>query len=269
MNHRLDIGPFTPIDTPEQLPPHIRQWLPTGGNLVQTPAYRRLMAGAGHALQMRQVVLLSGGTGNGKTFALEALRASLTCRTRSVLIEADAERKDALVALHDCITGEDGDGLVQRKLRKRIREALSDEPTVLFVDEVQHVDISVLRNLRFALQAPGTQFALVVAGADAAQRLGTDKYLVDWIGLPVTFDPLSEATLLSTLKDWHPKLAATDNDVLLELDRARGRGRLRAWGRIVEWCCKFEPDLRAGIGAQLARDVVANVSINPVEMALP
>ena len=239
-HRRLPIGPLTPITSRQQLPPHIADWLPAGAELVHTAALQNLLDGARAVLQSRKTILIGGKPGGGKSLAMATLQAALPVRCAEVLIEADTNGKDAVAALYEAVIGQRPGDQIRRELTYELRDALSEEPLVLFIDEAQNIELSVLRNLRFLLQYPGTKFAMVLGGTGIVERVQSIGMLNSWVRKRVNFNPMTGTVLLDVLGRWHPMLSNAQDDLLLEIDRVYAHGNLRCWSDVLEWAIDFE-----------------------------
>jgi hypothetical protein len=237
---RLDLPEFRPITSRNDLPPHDTEFLPDGAQLLLPDALRRLLVLAPMTLRNRRLVLIDGKAGCGKSTALAALAAASPVRTAKVAIRNNWNSRRLVGAIHEAVTGDASDRS-QSWYEDHLLVALSREPTLLLLDEAQNASLPVLRDLRLMLESPGARFAMVLSGYGIGDHIRKESMLLTWRGHVANFSPLDHVTLLPTLRQLHPALAATSDRLLVEADRIHCRGLLREWAVLLETLLAFAP----------------------------
>jgi hypothetical protein len=136
---------------------------------------------------------------------------------------------------------------------------LSEKRRALIIDECQYLSTLWHQQIR-DLHDRTTSFGLLLAGgANTQARLKKNPEIKSRIQMSVSFAPLKGAKLIGALQAFHPILAATDPDLLRQLDGRSCRGNFRNWAHIVTIACRLcAPDQqRRGLNEKLIRAVLA------------
>lgn len=208
--------------------------LPEGAATVPTPAFALAQTVARRAVADAEVAGFFGEPGTGKTHALRHFQS--TCDVETIYVTASPSPQ-AKEIFEEIILGAgyQPDPVSVRELRRDCQELLAERPRALIIDECQHLSYLWHQQLRSLHDHPSARFALLlVGGANAVRTLQRDPQLWSRVAMRVTFERLEGQTLLNTLAAYHPVLAATDPELLLEIDTRDCRGNFRNWYHVVK-----------------------------------
>lgn len=208
---------------------------------MATATFTLAQTAATIAVKRLSTVAFIGDAGTGKTHALEQFRASCPIPVITVTAQANPTRKELYEEIL-AATGTSCGQLSARELRRECQELLEQHPRVLAIDECQHLPYLWHQQLRGLHDAPETQFALILSGGrSTARALKRDPQLWTRLQMRVDFRELTGAELVRTLSAFHPMLARTDEQVLLDLDAADCHGNFRNWSEIVDLAQAIQP----------------------------
>ena len=135
---------------------------------------------------------------------------------------------------------------------------LAEERRVLVIDECQNLRNLWHQQLRSLHDCGDADFALLlVGGVNAATTLKRDMQLWSRTGMRMTFEALSGDELIKVLRELDPILAATDEDLLLDIDGRDCRGNLRNWTKFLELAKHFGPGAMEHLEPKVVRAVFA------------
>lgn len=218
----------------EHLRPGFRnRRLADGGRLVVTPQMRQLAAGMPAWLRRGGAIALSGPWGAGKTTVLEALAAVADVNTAFVTIPGRAKTEAAQwYYITTAITGTEATGTA-RQMQNEAREYCTAVPTLLIVDEAQHLSTGSLLQLRWLWELEFPRFAIVLAGSDLFERLHDEPSVRDRIDARIPLHAHTPTRMVELLQQHHPIAAATDAHLLHQVDQAYAHGSWRAWSKFL------------------------------------
>lgn len=202
---------------------------------VATPGFRKTQVVAADATDLREIAVISGDPGLGKSFALYHFVANQDLPWSWLDMPPKASPKEIVVRLLRELTG----GCDQRRpvyeLSDVLCEVLADEPRIVVIDEAQHLDSQGLHQLRYLHDRADADWALLFAGGvGCEQTLASDPQLNDRISGRVGFRPLADAELLATLDAFSPFFAGADRSLLLRVNESYARGVFRRWARLLQ-----------------------------------
>jgi DNA transposition AAA+ family ATPase len=215
------------------LDPQFRtRYMPAGSNLVVTPEMRRLITATPTALERCTATVVSGPYGSGKSTLLQALAAVSDVSTVVAEIpESAGATRAQWEVLTTAMTGSASG--TARKLQKDALDYLVATPTLLIVDEAQHLSHAALRQLRWLWTRNIPKFAIVLAGSKLNEHLAKDESLATRVNQRILLRKHSSELMLKRLRDSHPDLAATDPDLLRAIDDAYGHGVFRNYAELM------------------------------------
>jgi len=152
-----------------------------------------------------------------------------------------------------------------RELRRSCNEVLADRPRILIVDECQYLSVLWHQQLRSLHMDPRADFALFLAGGENAVRtLKRDSMLWTRIKLRVFFQPLTGDSLITALTEFHPLLANTPPDLLVDIDNKHCKGNFRDWAYFVDLAAPLAANTRTPdrLTPKVVRAVFALMGIN-------
>lgn len=215
---------FVPADDVYRMPP--------GSSHVRTRQFDLAQTAAAAAVDMYEIAGFFGDAGTGKT---HALRYFLHHHDLTYAYLTASPRPQAKEIFEDILTQLTGsfDDVPARVLRRHCIEVLGDLRPVLVVDESRHLSYLWHQELRSLHDA--TRFTLLIAGAEGAVRtLKRDPALWNRFCEKVYFTALKGQELVNALCQFHPILANTDPDLLLEVDAEEFHGVFRDWAHFVK-----------------------------------
>jgi hypothetical protein len=175
---------------------------------------------------------VSGPWGAGKSTLLQALAAVSDVNTVHVEIPESANAPAAQwQVLTEAITGA-ATG-TSRKMQRDAHDYLTVVPTLLIVDEAQHLDYRALRQLRWLWTAKLPRFALVLAGSKLAEHVAGERSVHTRINRRILLRAHGTDRMLDLLRRSDPDLAASDTELLRQVDEAYGRGCWRNWSELL------------------------------------
>ena len=211
---------------------------------VQTSCFARAQIVLRRAVEHRDIALLSGDAGCGKTYAVERF---LTSRTMDGLSHTWLEMppkpapKEVVARTLEAITGSVNHRLPQYALTDQLVEQLSGSGHVLIIDEAHNLKTQGLQQLRYLHQRGEFSWTLVLAGASLAETISGAMELATRADGLARFEPLSRAELLAALAAWHPLLAKSSPAMLRHVDQEWGRGNFRRWAKFLRTAIEFAP----------------------------
>lgn len=202
---------------------------------VQTAAFRATQLVAQQACERGQVAGFFGEAGMGKTHALTNFVEHTDIDSVWITSTPSPGRKEIFEELLIEITGTCDSKRSARELRRDCLDQLSDRDLAVIVDEAQHLSSLWLQQLRSLHDHRDARWALLlVGGPGVARKLKSSPELWSRIALRVDFTPMEGDELLAALGAYHPVLANTDPDLLLDVDGRWCHGNWRNWHNFLE-----------------------------------
>jgi DNA transposition AAA+ family ATPase len=207
--------------------------LPKGAVHVPTKAFTLAQTVAALAVEGRQIAGFFGEPGTGKTHALRYFAKHSSVECVYITASPNPQRKEVFEEILLALTGT-FDDVPERQLRRDCATVLAERQRALVVDECQNLSVLWNQQLR-ELHDRTNAFALFLAGgSNAAQRIDRFAEIKSRIAMKVTFEPLAGQELLNVLGQYHPMLAATEDQLLLDVDAKDCRGNFRKWTHVLE-----------------------------------
>lgn len=231
-----------------------------GAQLVRTPYFTVCEQLLGEVTDVDGLMAVDGQPGTGKT---TAVRTVTDASGLPVLWARLGPRPGTAKVVRQLLTllGENTAGYAHAgEYERRLVERLSERPRILVVDEAQKLGRDGFDQLIDVHDAPGAQFTLVLLGAGVLDRLAPFPECDSRVARRVLFQPLTGATLLDTLHDYHPLLAGTDPALLRRIDARFAHGRLRRWAQFTHAAANRLDDDAAGVDEQTAAVCVAAIA---------
>lgn len=198
--------------------------------LMKTEALLRTRASVESCVRTGLLGVFYGNPGYGKTFALRyALSEVKVPILWASFDKATTPREFARTVLARATGVTEPRSATRFDLNARLAEEL-ERPTVLAIDEGDHLNRDCMFSIRWLLDHPSTQVTIVIAGGSATmERIASDPALKSRIHRRVRFKPQSRDWLRRTLPKYHPIYARCDVDLIDEIDERSAHGELRSW----------------------------------------
>lgn len=233
--------------------------LAEGGRLVVTPQMRQLAAGMSAWMRRGAAIAISGPWGAGKTTVLEAVAAVADVNTAFVTLPGRAKTEAAQWQhITTAITGAQATGTA-RQMQSEAREYLTAVPTLLIVDEAQHLSTAALLQLRWLWDLDFPRFAIVLAGSDLFTRLGDEPSVDTRIDARIPIREHTSGRMIELLRLHHPMAAATDAHLLNQIDQAYAHGSWRAWSKLL-LCLATDNGYTAPIDYEAAATAILSIT---------
>jgi DNA transposition AAA+ family ATPase len=208
-------------------------WIPKH-KTVHTRYFVLAQTVAREAAEQSLIAGFFGPAGTGKTHSLRYFCETSGFESVFVTAAPSPQRKEIFEEILLAITGQVPTEST-RGLRRHCEELLAERQRVLVVDECQNLSWLWHAQLRNLHDHPEAKFALLLSGGFGAEKtLQRDQQLWSRVRMRVKFDKLTGQELLNTLHELDPLLAATDDDLLQQIDQRDCRGNLRDWTTILE-----------------------------------
>jgi hypothetical protein len=196
----------------------------TYANLVTT-----LNADAGKGA----IMCVHGGVGLGKTFAVNSHLYDLAPHTTLRIKVGSAKIQALRTALYKKLDLPGEAPLNSTRCETVLKEALSDTPRVLVVDEAQWLDTRAFEFIRELWDDEDTRLAVVLVGAETCyQKLKNRPALDSRILVWQRYKPLTPAEVLTVIPEYHLLWADVPADELLWIDDVACHGNFRQWAKI-------------------------------------
>lgn len=218
--------------------------MPDGAHHVRTKAFTLAQTIGGRAVANASMAGFFGDPGTGKTHALRYFTAQTTVPCIYVTASPSPQTKEIFEEIL-LGAGRPVDEVTTRELRRDCQEVLAEERRALIIDECQHLSNLWHQQLRSLHDRHDAQFALLLVGGVNAQRtLQKDPQLWSRVELRVEFQRLEGQELLNVLSAYHPVLANTDPNLLIDIDRRDCRGNFRNWSHVLKQALALLPATR-------------------------
>jgi AAA domain-containing protein len=196
----------------------------TYANLVTT-----LNADAGKGA----IMCVHGGVGLGKTFAVNSHLDDLAPNTTLRIKVGSAKIQALRAALYKKLDLPGDAPLNSTRCETMLKEALSQTPHVLVVDEAQWLDTRAFEFIRELWDDEDTRLAVVLVGAETCyQKIKNRPALDSRILIWQRYKPLTPAEVLTVIPQYHPLWEDVPTDELLWIDDAACHGNFRQWAKI-------------------------------------
>jgi hypothetical protein len=203
---------------------------PDGAAIIGTEAFLRTLTTIREISEQRLIGAVYGDPGLGKTFAvksaLDQLEGVTVCNLQ---MPERATPRVLTMALINALTGVIPKG-ERFLLQQELIEILRGEHRLLVVDEAQYLQRQSIEALRFLHDDTETDFGLVLVGGHGCfETISRYPMLKNRTKRWVEFPPIADIEIPPVMASYHPLLADTPTELLLEIDERFGRGVWRNW----------------------------------------
>jgi DNA transposition AAA+ family ATPase len=197
------------------------------------------------ASRANSIMTITGNPGVGKSFA--AGRAAEACAvdrrhpTEVVWIELShsARGKTLLAELCEGITGlKPMPTATLASMRNELAQELTERHRLLVLDEAQHVSHEAMRALRWLLDRPETDTALVIVGLPKILTTMAPE-MRSRVSYELRLDVISDDEIVGVLRAYHPIFETADGELLRTLNRVWARGRFRWWAHFLARAVRY------------------------------
>jgi AAA domain len=190
-----------------------------------------------HLVADRSVGLVRGPAGTGKSFAVAAaLEHTRAIRPRTVTLESQPSVRMLANTLVRSFGGVHCEGHASFQATRLLLDMLADQPprSLLVIDQAQQLDRECIAYLRYLNEHGCDTFALLLIGDDSQD----DHQWVTGsatagrhsrVARGLAFTPIASRDIPSIIRQWHRLYRSVDDEVLLFIDDAFGRGLFRNW----------------------------------------
>lgn len=202
--------------------------------VLETVGFRTTQHVVRRAVADGEIAAFTGRAGLGKTFAVDYAVRDSGLPWIWVQIGPTPRPKEVVSRLLKAMHGSFQPGTLY-ELTDQLVEELVGEPRVVVLDDSQNLDKDGLDQIRLVHDLGAAAFPLLLVGGEGcADILASDPQLADRVGGWVKFTPVPDDRLLPLLCDYHPFFAASDHDLLMDVNHAYARGVLRRWARMLK-----------------------------------
>ena len=236
------------------------RYIAAGGQLVVTPQMRQVISGMPTALDRGAAIVVDGPAGAGKTTLIEALAAVADVNVAVADIPAGLTARGVWDVINTAVTGHTGKGTATDIQRDTLRY-LTCVPTLLIIDEAQHIGLPALMQLRWLWgQAfSGNRFAIMLVGSDLIDLVDAKPAIGTRIDRRILLRHHTPERMVDLLTRHHPQLAGTNRDLLLTIDAAYAHGSWRRWSKfLLTLANDFKSD--ACLDSDLAARVIQSIT---------
>ncbi|MFF7975899.1 AAA family ATPase [Streptomyces sp. NPDC007905] len=228
--------PTTPENQPTADPNYHYMGLP-GARAMLTQAsaetYANLVTTLNADASKGAIMCIHGGVGLGKTFAVNSHLDDLAPHTTLRIKVGSAKIQALRSALYKRLDLPGEAPLNSTRCETILKEALSETPRVLVVDEAQWLDTRAFEFIRELSDDEDTRLAVVLVGAETCyqkikNRPALDSRILVW----QRYKPLTPAEVLTVIPEYHPLWADVPADELLWIDDVACHGNFRQWAKI-------------------------------------
>jgi type II secretory pathway predicted ATPase ExeA len=205
-------------------------------DVTSTSSYRRTRQLVAFAADYRELVLIHGPAGAGKTFAVTAAIDTLDGPTvAAVQVRHGWNLKALLRALLDELAGGFDVDANEDELFMELTELSRMKHFVFVIDEAQYLGLHGVEGVRTLLDHPECDTGVVlVAGPDLYESARTVPQIKRRIAKRHEFKPIARKDLPAVLADYHPMFAAAPAEAIFQLDSLVGHGLWGNWARILQ-----------------------------------
>lgn len=225
---------------------------------LETESYLLAQRAVADAVEASAMVVLHGGAGLGKTFAVEDALAAPALPLLWVSFPSRPTPRLVAATLLETIT-QRPTRLDRFAIIARLVEHLAHTPTIMVVDESQLLTSDCIELLRYLHDHRTTRFALVLVGGNGTWRvLSREPMLASRVYRRVRFQPLSRADVLAAIPAYHPLYRSVDPQLIALIDDLFAHGNLRHWAAFTDSALRVGRDLgQHDLDERLTRNVFA------------
>lgn len=210
--------------------------LPNNRPLIRTDTFVLALAKMEAITRLTTIGLIEGRPGTGKTTVVRHHARTKGHSVAVLEIPPDSSSKESLKHVHKALVGADPVGS-KHEIQDELVKLLGVGGQVMVVDEAQHLGLSGIRQLRYlhdrcTLEAK--PFTLVLSGHGVEHAISRCEELDDRIKIRHDMLPIPTKGLEKVLRQFHPRLAAAELRLLVDIDHAWAKGNLRRWGSLMD-----------------------------------
>lgn len=202
---------------------------------IATPGFRKTQTVAADAVELREIALIAGDPGLGKTFAVHHFVTHQPLPWLWLDMPPKPTPKEVVVRLLRAAAGACDSRPPVYELADELCAVLAEEPRVIVIDEAQNLDRDGLHQVRYLHDRVDADWGLLFVGGVGCEKvLASDPQLDDRIAGRVGFRPMSGAALFEALDAYSPFFAQADRQLLLRVDETYAHGVFRRWARVLQ-----------------------------------
>lgn len=230
-----------------------------------TPAVREVALTADYVLPRREVMVVHGGLGTGRTTAVKAhLESQLLPWHQIDLPPSQSSIKINSWLYRQIATKAD---LPLRDLQDDLVEALSEQDRIVVIRHAERLTNEAAGQLQWLHAHPDTRFAMILIGDEAVGlAVQRDPLLAHAVTGTVHVKPLTDRVLLRVLQGLHPMFLNADPALLTAIDAQVCHGNLSRWVKLhdrARWLSEHDPAAPLGghphLDKRLAQAAIASL----------
>lgn len=215
-------------------PPRHLAGLPEDCAVMETVGFRTARVVINRAIADGEIAAVIGAAGLGKSFAVDYHIRRAERPWVWVQVGPAPRAKEVTARLLKALTGSFQPGALYELTDDLVSE-LREDPHIVVIDDAQNLNRDGLDQVRLLHdQAEGSFPLILVGGEGCLKTLRSDPQLFDRVGGWASFRPIPPPDLYSLLSSYHPFFAATDPELLVNLDDLYAKGVPRRWARLLK-----------------------------------
>jgi hypothetical protein len=209
----------------------------TPDTIGQTSTLRQAMLAFKIMDDLNDITCFDGPAGTGKTTASSVAAAESRRTWRYCTLPLRGNPREITATVYEAVTSRAARG-TEREMRAALIDLLSDGTIGIIADEVHHVGLpgaQQLRHLWDACGVLGRPFPLLLVGCGVRVELARAEEVRTRVARWVDFDLITEADdVVALASALHPRLAATEEKVLVGINERVARRSIRTWSQIAK-----------------------------------
>jgi DNA polymerase III delta prime subunit len=204
-----------------------------GAHVVNTANFALALENMRYVRRRHAISLFFGDPGVGKTTAAQAIAESFDEGEGCVVKLTTAPNPRMIAnAILERLTGVAHDETRWEAARTLTHE-LQERPRMVIIDEAQNAGLDCIEWLRWLHEeVPGRLTLLFVGGPQVRARVMKSPQLTRRIFQPTGFRALPAASVLATIRSFHPMYEAVDDELILDVDRRHCHGNFGHWAQL-------------------------------------
>lgn len=208
-----------------------------GSSVVSTATFKKTQVLLARTVRLNDIAAVSGPPGCGKTYAVEQFvhrHKSMAERDWHWLeMPPKPTTKEVTQRLMRGLNVAFSRSATEYDLTEDLVPHLAGSGRVIVIDESQNLKSDGLQQLRYLHDRCSWSWSLLLVGSTVDRALSGAAELSSRVSAWVRFAPLSDAALLTALREWHPALRVMPPELLLRVDDVHGRGNWRQWAQFL------------------------------------
>lgn len=221
--------------------------------LAQVTGYQSVTSDTSELIRVRMletsrdnsIMVVTGRPGLGKSFmtarAAEACASDPVQPTDVVWVELShvARGRTLSAELFKEITGTQPLRTATAvEMRDELAEVLRDHHRLIVLDEAQHVTAEAMRVLRWLVDKPATDAALVIVGLPGIWKKMAPE-MRSRTRTRLQIDAIADDEIVAILAAYHPLFATASPELLRTINKTRARGRFRWWAHFLSRAVRY------------------------------